>query len=141
MASPTKVAATWLYSALTGDGAIAAAVTGGVHEGVAPAGTAYPYISFQFQDRGGRDVRVVGTARLWSDLMILVKAVVEGSDATVPEQLAADIDRVIDGKSGVAGGGRVVSCAREQPFAMSPREHGIDYRQRGGLYRLQVQEA
>ncbi len=140
MSSPSKVASTWLYTSLAGDAAIAAAAVGGVHEGIAPQDTPYPYLSFQYQDRGGRDVRVVGPSRLWSDLLILVKAVVEGTDASVAEQLAADVDRVINSKSGAAAGGRVVSCVREQPFALSPREYGIDYRQRGGIYRLQVQE-
>ncbi len=139
MASATKVAATWLYAQLSADAAISTGAVGGIHEGMAPPGTQYPHIIFQFQ-HPGRDLRVVGARRVWTDMVIVVKATSKGASAGAAEDLAGHIDRVLDGKGGVAAGGNVVSCVREGPFTLSPREDGIDYRQRGGIYRLHVQE-
>ncbi len=136
MAHANEVAETWLYARLTADPVIAAA---GVYSEVPPEGTALPYVIFQAQFQGA-DMSVVGGTRLWTDQLYHVKVVIEGGSYAPASDLAARIDTQLHKQSGAAAGGRVVSCIREQTVSFPTREHGVEYRHRGGTYRLQVQE-
>ncbi len=136
MAHANDVAETWLYERLTADPVIAAA---GVYSEVPPEGTALPYVIFQTQFQG-LDVPAVGAVRIWTEQLYTVKTIVEGGSYSPASDLANRIDAQLHGKSGAAGGGRVVSCVREQTISFTTREHGVEYRHRGGTYRLQVQE-
>lgn len=140
MANELNASETFLYGLLHGDAQLLTAAPGDVHRDVAPEGETRIVVVFQYQ--GGSDARAMGRplARIWTEVVYLVKAIArEGQHQTL--QAAADrIDAVLDGARGTAGTARIYSCVRDAPFSVPVTEKGITYRQVGGTYRLQVQE-
>lgn len=139
MAPETVVVERWLYGLLSGDTALAAAVSARIYGYVAPLGTAFPLVIFQTQ--GGLDVRGVGPTRIMSDLTVVVKAIDRAEGFGTLATIAARIDALLQGASGAATGGLVISCVREQPFSLVEVIDGAQYRHLGGIYRIAAQGA
>ena len=129
----------WLYTVLSGDAQIVAAVGMRIYGYRAEQGKARPYILYQWQ--GGVDLMVVGAARVWTESTYLVRAVADETNFTgVLKTLADRIDAVLHAASGTVVDGVVVSCVREAPWSMVEAGVGGDeVRQLGGVYRLRVQ--
>ena len=132
------IADTWLVATLSGDATIAAAATGGVHDGNAPQGTAAPYVIIAYQS--GSDVVGLGGRRVLTNPLYLVKVVGQAESYADLQPIANRVDQLLHAATGTAAGGRVLSCVRETPVKYPETKNGIPYRHLGGLYRLQVQE-
>ena len=136
MADESYVADTWLYSTLSGDAALAAAVTG-FYSDVAPQEATFPYVIYSFQ--GGHDVGTVNATRIWSSLLYQVKVVSNASSFGAIAAIVRQIDSLLHRTSGTPSGGVVVSCDRQDPLRYVEFTAGKQYLHLGGLYRLQVQ--
>lgn len=124
--------AQWLHDRLTSDATLMAAVPGGVHESVAPEGTAEPWVVFQLVSN--RDVNAVGQTRVVTQCDWDVKAIAEASSYAGLADIADAIDTLLhDVTDGV-----VVSCHRVSTIRYSEKASGTEYRHVGGTYRVQV---
>ncbi len=135
----TVRAEAWLYGLLTADTELSALVDSRVYSGAAPQGAALPYVVISHQS--GRDVLGVGTTRIMSHLIYLVKAVGQGQSYVSLEPIADCIDAALHGASGsVAGvdgaGAELLACTRAMTVAYAEIDEGIQYRHLGGLYEL-----
>lgn len=132
-----EVVETWLASTLGGDATLASLLPGGVHAHPIPQGVTFPAASFQGPP-GADDLMGVGTVRILTRLDYLVKAITDGE--SYPDAAAARIDQLIHGAAAAVGPGRVMSCVRAGPFSLPTSENGMQFRQRGAFYHIQVQE-
>lgn len=114
-------------------GRLAALVSGRVYSRVAPPGAVYPLIIVQEQSPGV-DLMVVGAARLWTDPLLLAKAVDRADSWSTLAPIADAIDAALHDTAA----GTVWSCVRERPFSLVETPNGVQYRHLGGFYRLQV---
>lgn len=122
----------WLFGVLSADQTLQSYVGQRVYRHLAPAGAPLPYVIMSYQ--AGSDLLVVGSARVWSALVIVVKVVGEvGTYMT----LRAAVDRIDELLHG-AGSGRVLSCVREFPLDYFETEDGVTAIHLGGQYRLLV---
>lgn len=136
------VADSWLYAVLAGDSTLVGLATGGVYAYNNPNRTpVFPYVLFQLQ-APGMDVRGVGPVRIMAPMVYLVRGIVEANSFGGNLKTIADrIDTLLQAASGTAAGGSVLSCVREQPFALPEvAGDGRQYRHLGGIYRLFVQD-
>jgi len=107
---------------------------------VAPQGTPFPYIITQNQTT--LDVVATGPIRVMANTSYLVKANIQGqyySDAQIA--MANRIDALLQATKAdsVSGGGRIVSCVRQREFRLTETTNGVQYRQLGGIYEINVQ--
>lgn len=105
-----------------------------------PKDALYPSIVIQVQDAD--DLRGVGSVRIWTDTLLVVKAIAQCADDTV----LAPVVRAIDGALNVPTGGTVVSPAgqvtasvRERPFKLIEVDQGVEFRHLGGIFRIHAQ--
>lgn len=140
MIEPARALA-WTIATLKASAPFMAAVPGGVHEGVAPAGTAYPHCVVNVQSPGN-DVMAVAGARLMA--VPLIQVAVWGLAESGWGELitAADAaDAVLhQARHGTppTNDADVLSSLREQSVIRSVLEDGTLYSVLGGLYRQQV---
>lgn len=135
--SETQAEAQWLFATLTADSELGDLAPGGVHEGIAPADTEYPFVTFQFQ--GGADVVVVGPDRYGSSDLWIVKAVTDGGSFGPVVEVEQRIDAVLQAASGSNVNGHVFAASREAPFRLDDTQDGT--KQLGGAYRLLTRRA
>lgn len=154
-----SIGESWIYQVLVGDttmqalataaghGSGAGGITKAIWPGIAPAGTAEPYVILAYQ--GARDVNALGNglARIMSRPQYQVVAMGPAISLGTLDPWAAQIDTLLHGKSGtlldddlVTILGRVYSCIRERPFTLPETVEGRQYRRLGGLYRLDIQK-
>jgi hypothetical protein len=118
--------------------AAAPALAGGrIYQGVAPQGAAQPFVVFQML--AGTDLMEVGAARVWANLLYLVKVTGQGSSFAALAAIADAIDTRLHKASGVTADGRVLACVREEPHTMTEITDGQQWRHAGGQFRLYVQ--
>lgn len=131
-------AAQWIYSTLHGDATLQALAPGGigVYEAIAPEGSAFPSIVFQILS--GHDVMVVGATRIFSELVVLVKAIGKQSTFAALAPIVARVDQLLHKGSGSTSDGQTWGSVREQPFRLAEVSNGIEFQSSGGLYRLYV---
>lgn len=124
----------WLYQVLTGDTELTNLVGDRIYSTIAPLDAAFPYVVYQTQ--AGSDVQGVGTARIMSDLSMVVKGVDQGQSFVNLEAIANRIDAVLHGAQGSGG---VLGCVRVQPLAYVEIVDSIQYRHLGGIYQIYAQ--
>jgi hypothetical protein len=108
------VAEEWLSATLNGDPTLTALVPGAAWNTQADEGTSYPLYM----------VKVIGETAAFLDVDVA----------------AARIDALLHRASGTVADGTIVSCVREQTFRLSESiAGGLQYRQAGGLYRINAQ--
>lgn len=129
----TSPAEAFIYATLNAAPPLAG---GRIYQGIAPQGTSFPYVVYQFQ--GGADLDTQRVARVWADLVYLVKAVTTGSSFAAIRAIADAIDARLHGASGATADAAVDACVREQPFQLTEADGGVNYRHLGGVYRLKV---
>ena len=122
----------------TGDATLQALAPGGigVYEAIAPEGSAFPSIVFQILS--GHDVMVVGATRIFSELVVLVKAIGKQSTFAALAPIVARVDQLLHKGSGSTSDGQTWGSVREQPFRLAEVSNGIEVQSSGGLYRLYV---
>jgi len=135
----TARARAWIFTTLTGDVTMQGLIGARCYHGVAPAAAQYPFVVFQMLS-GGNDLMTVGTARIWSAPLFIVKAVCKGSSTGPIEPVANRIDQLLHAGSGAVTNGVIVECVRERPFDLPTNENGVAYQQLGGEYRVRVQQ-
>ena len=125
-----------IYSRLSGDATLTALGVTGIYYGIAPAGAAAPYVTIQQVD--GEDARVFG-ARAHSRLTFHVKGWDEGPSHLRAKQIAERCDALLDEYALSVGGTAVMSCRRGAILPdLTEVTNGIQYRQAGGLYDIEV---
>lgn len=132
----------WVVSTLRASATFTAACPGGVHEGVAPAGTAYPHCTVGMQSPGADRMGVAGY-RLFATPLIAVQVwglAENGWAVLVAAADAADsvLHQARHASAGVAADATVLSSLREQPIMRTVVTDGVAYSVLGGLYRQQV---
>lgn len=128
-------------ASLTGPGA-ALSITqqARVWSDVAPQGVPFPYVITQAQS--AVDVVATGPYRVMVNTIYLVKAIIQGQYySPLQISMANRIDSLLQGvkADSVQGGGRIVSCVRQRPFRLTEATNGVQYRQLGGIYEVNVQ--
>jgi hypothetical protein len=133
VSEPTQAIANALYTALTT--ALGANVTG-VFPGVAPEGTAAPYVTYQKAD--GFDRRVFrARATVWTEW--LVKAWDEGDSVARAQAIAALVDGALDEQTLTVSGWTTICCRRVRALPdMAEEASGLIVRSAGARYEVEV---
>jgi hypothetical protein len=131
------VAEQWLVEKLRDDAAVAALVGQRIYSELAPQGAAMPYIVVQNQ--ASVDVLGVGSQRILTELVFVVRAVGRGASYAGLAPIADAIDAALHLASGATANGTVLGCRREEPFRRPEVTSGVQYRHLGGIYRVWTQ--
>lgn len=124
----------WIHDTLSADATLTGLVSTRIFDGLAPQGSAYPFVVFNHQ--GGSDALGVGAARVLNSGLFQIKAMTESTSYSSAVSIADRIDEVLHGSAGSKDGAYIASCVREQPIMLIEQHNGIEYRSAGGLYRL-----
>lgn len=122
---------TGLYTKLNVS-AITTLATGGVWNKLAPQGTALPYVIFQWQGGGDRNV----TPSRERDLVYTVKAV--AADAAAAEAIDAEIDTLLHGGTLTVSGWTNFLSRREGDVNYSESPAGASVYHVGAMYRFRI---
>lgn len=137
----TNATEQWLNTTLKADVALAAVVSTRIYNTRRPTSAVLPCVVFQLQ-AAGRDMVVLGGIRVWADMMYLVRGIAEQASYEGNLAIIADrIDVALHAKSGVSAAGVVHTVVRERPFQLVSVIDGREFRDLGGLYRIQVSKA
>jgi hypothetical protein len=141
--------ARWLYSRLSGDGAVAALVGTRIYPETAPQDengdpdTVFPFVSFSFNR--GRVLQVSGgRQRALSNQYVAVQATDGGEDYDRVTAVMQAVDASLtadsaEGSVSVGGVSHYVSVVgQQQPFRLPEFSRGQHYRTAGRIYRLMV---
>jgi hypothetical protein len=139
------IAQDWLHDVLTlalnpGD-PIEPLAPGGVWRDLAPATVNdYPLVTYQLQDPG-TDLMEVGQARVWTNMLWLVRGIMAGDSTRPLVPVATAIDAALHRADGAVEHGLVIACTRVGPFSMTERTPAgaVTFQHLGGVYRLLVQ--
>lgn len=104
-----------------------------MYHGLASRIATYPIISFELYM--ARDVNGVGTSRIITNGVWLVRAIGATEAYSALASIADRVDTLMQG----ASSGGVLGCIREEPFEFEEVIDGVQYRHLGGLYRIFVQ--
>lgn len=111
----------------------------GIHESVAPQGTATPFIVLDLPS--AVDLNTTGGARVWQNT--LVSATVRGkglTSAIVP--IADRVDQLLQGYQVTVNGAVIVKLRRERGFRLPPEvENGVRFPAIYQEYRTEAQAA
>lgn len=131
----------FITTALKADSALAALIGGAtprVYADMAPQGTPatpLPYVLLQMQ--AATDLMVVGSFRVWTNMLYLCRGLAEtNSWGGNLETIASRITAVLHAASGTNVSGVVYSCTREQPFRLVETVDGRVIRHSGGIFRI-----
>lgn len=125
---------------LRADATMQALVGDRIGNAPAKAGTQYPYVVLDVLS-DGTDLRIVGGIRVWTDPLILIKAVTKGNNPGQLFPIAQRIDQLLDRQSGTITDGVIVDIYRERGHLRRERTDGVLYLNMGGEYRHKVQQA
>ncbi len=129
----------WVVSTMQADSALVAAAQGGIWQGFADIGVVAPYALVVHQS--GTDVLTLQAVRLWSSLLLQLKAVGPTASYAALVVIADRIDALFkDRRSvGLSGSGGVLSCYRDGALSYSELINGAAWGHLGGLYRIDLQ--
>jgi hypothetical protein len=130
----------WVNSTMIADAALTAAATGGVWQGYADINTTGPYALFTQQ--AGSDVLTINAVRLFTHLLLQIKAVGPASNYPTLVTIANRIDALF-GRVGpiTLSPGVVLAAHREQTLAYEELINGAQWSHLGGLYQIDLQGA
>ena len=139
MPMETPMAYAWVDSTMRADSALMAAATGGVWQGDADIGTIPPYAAYGRQT--GSDVNTLSGIRLWSGILLQIKAVGPVANYAALVVIANRIDALFKNvrTTGLPGGGGVLSCIREAELELPMVVNGAQWAYLGGLYAIDLQ--
>ena len=129
----------WIVETLNADPTVAQLVGGRIFDTPPPEGTQYPYIIYNMSSVN--DVRGVGTQRIMSDTIYIVKAVASTEQTRRLAELAGAMDAALTLTQPAAVGliGTVHSSVRERPVKFNEYTGGNRYSHRGGEYAIVAQ--
>jgi hypothetical protein len=125
---------------LRADATMQALVAARIGNAPAAAGTQYPYVVLDVLS-DGNDLRIVGGIRVWTDPLLLIKAVTKGNNPGQLAPIAKRIDQLLDAQSGTIADGVIVDIYRERGHLRRELTDGVLYLNMGGEYRYRVQQA
>lgn len=128
----------FIHDTLAIDTTLTGLVGDRIYDGVAPEGTTFPYVVYNFQ--GGSDAVAVGAARVLNNSLFQVKAVAMAQSYIGPAEIADRIDVLLQAATGTAVDGLILGTNREQPIMYTEVVDKTQYRHVGGLYRMFTQE-
>lgn len=138
--SETAQAYQWIYATATADTSLMAAATGGVWQGNADIGVTAPYVSYGQQ--AGTDVLTMQAVRLFTHLLVQIKAIGPSSNYAALVTIANRIDALFKDVRNVAlATGFMLSSYREQTIAYEDPQliNGAQWSHLGGLYHIDLQ--
>lgn len=137
MADETTRADQWIWETIQGSVGLLDVVDDRVYADVAPGGTVWPAVVYQYQ--GGGDILTQETSRVLHSGVWLIR-IIQPTRSYLEMQPAADLlDTLFHSTAGTAGDGVVYSSVREAPYRLLEVDDGVEFRHLGGLYRLQIQ--
>lgn len=104
------------------------------------AGTQFPYVVLDVLS-DGTDLRILGGVRIWTDPLLIIKAVTKGNQPGQLRPIAQRIDQLLDRSSGTITDGVIVDIYRERGHLRREMTGGVLYLNMGGEYRYRVQQA
>lgn len=140
MSTELSKASTYIYSKITTDATLSAAVGTRVYEDAADKNTAYPCVVFSCT--APDDSVSVGGVTVKSDLDYTIRVI--GQRSQTANSSYALIDAIAERIKTVmhhTSSGDILSCTRIRPFNRSYEVNGVRYFERGGIYRIMVQGA
>jgi hypothetical protein len=138
--SETAQSFIWSVTRAKGDAALVATAIGGIWQGNAPIGTSGLYVSIGQQSN--TDVNTMNAVRVFSSILLLIKAVSLSSDFVNLTTAANRIDALFQGQKNIAlSPGYMLSSYREQEISYEEVSVGNQYSHLGGLYRVLLQGA
>lgn len=126
----------WIYSTLSSDATLTGLVDGQIYGALTPDEPAGTYVTFSLLS--ARDIRGVGTARIFADTIYTVKAV---SQTTSMDDVRPAFDRadlLLDGKTYTGPAGVVLACTRLTVLSYPEVIEGTAYLHLGGTYSIQA---
>lgn len=133
----TLSAEKWIYATLAADGALAAVVGTRIYADRIPQNVASPYPCVLFGFLSGVDFNAVGSVRVWTNMLYVVRAIDEVETFLGNIKTAAGrIDAVLHRASGSTSEGTVWAAIREQPYRMSEEAEGRVFSHLGGVFRI-----
>lgn len=123
----------WLFKSLTENSDLQALIGSRVFVDVAPEGTEYPFVVFQFVHSAPVDNNSV--ERIMNDELWLVRSVGMGNSYTGLEPIANLIENILH----KATGDGVIGAVQEEEFRYSEFENGVHYKHIGHYYRIFTQ--
>jgi hypothetical protein len=134
-------ARSWIIQTIKGDTTLAPLIGGRVHHGPAPPKEPEPFVTVELLSPGN-DLIVVGGARVWSNMLWLVKVTISGNSTAKLEPIVDRIDVLLHNKSGTVVGGVIHNAVRERPYGAPPfQDNGKTFVQEGGEYRVKASVA
>lgn len=124
----------WLYTVLSASSALTSAVGARIYADVAPATAAFPLVLYA--QLSAVDLRPMGPARIFSNMLYVVRGVNETASKTALESIADAIDAALHAASGTTVEGTVYACVRERPFVLAETINTRSFRHLGGVYRI-----
>ena len=142
MADP-NVADRFIFTSLAADSALTAIVGGKIYNEIATPTTppvAPPYVLYQMQSAVG--LRTIGVHIVWSNMLFLVRGVVEANSYTGASKTMADrIETVLHAASGSNIDGVLFACVWENPFRLPEIADGRILRHQGAMFRIYARGA
>jgi len=128
----TELAEIFLRTALAGSAALTAIVGTRIYADKAPVGSAFPLCVFAYRD--GQHTVVINGVRLatWTGYAVRVIDKSPSADASAIGRGALAVDAALANIESDP----VLLCESQQPLRRAYTVDGIDYRERGGFYRL-----
>lgn len=127
----------WIYTILSTDGTIAAAVNNRIYAGIAPQDATYPLITYTPLSPG-EDVDGPGAVRIWSAPLYLIRVITTGGSIAAIQSIADRIEALFQGARGGISDATIQFCKRERGHRMTTMEPPGNtlYQFLGGEWRI-----
>lgn len=136
--SETAQSFTWAVARAKADTSLVAVATGNIWQGNAPQGTTGLHVSIGQQSN--TDINTMNAVRVFSSILLLIKAVSKSSDFDNIVMAANRIDALFQNQKNIAlSPGYMLSSYREQEVSYEEMSLGMQYSHLGGLYRVLLQ--
>ena len=112
--------------------------TGGVYNGIAPMGTAPPYVVFQAMSKVDEYWSFTGRG---GNAIYMVNAIDRSPWPKSAGDIDTQVDTVLQDASLSITGHALLWCRREEDIYLAEDQDGIIYQHVGGLYRIRADQS
>jgi hypothetical protein len=126
MAAESSAAKTWVYTTLAADSTLATLVGSRIYLDVSEEGADYPLV--MIYNDGGKDVRGVGTVRIFNHADIRVDVfyrTTSPASVTAGQGAANRVDQLLHGQAGSALGREITGAYREENYEYPDPTGGV----------------
>lgn len=123
---------TAVYSVLNVE-AVVNEATGGVFNGLAPQGTAPPYVVFSAMSKNDDYWSYTGRG---AEAVYMIKAISRSAWPKEAGDIDTQVDSVMQDASLSITGFSLLACRREEDIYLVENQDGVIYQHVGGLYRI-----